>query len=255
MRGIDDRVGAVVPGQCLPGGVGFADDDAALEADDLAEVLQEQQAGRAGAGDDDRLHARRWVAVLQAIAGDVAAATHRGMRVEDAGQGFGEGGVFGGQRVPAPHRIDGRHDEDLRQPALPAGDAVLGIRLALVRVARRAVLAQRAGAGAEAVAALVEDHRVAGRQVAHLAARGLDDARHFVPEHLRRDVERDGLTETVGVVVGVAFVDVEVGAAEADAGHPHDDVARSDDRVGDVADRHHAGSGEDGRLQETLDER
>jgi hypothetical protein len=125
----------------------------------------------------------------------------------------------------------------------------------LVRVAGRAVLAQRRAGGAEAIAALIEDHRVAGRQVTHLAARGLDDARHFVPEHLRRHVEGDGLTEPIGVVVGVAFVDVEVGATEADARHPHDDVARSDNGVGDVSDRHHAGSRKDGGLQKPLDER
>ena len=61
--------------------------------------------------------------------------------------------------------------------------------------------------------------------------------------------------EAVGVVVRVAFEDVEVGAAEPDAGHPHDDVARPDDRIGDVADRHHAWRGEDGGPHRHLDER
>ncbi len=59
-------------------------------------------------------------------------------------------------------RVDRRHGDELGQRARQAGDAVLRVKGALVRVAGAAVLAERDPAGADAVAALIDDDAIAG---------------------------------------------------------------------------------------------
>jgi len=128
---------------------------------------------------------------------------------------------------------------------------VLTVRVALMRVARRAVLAERRRSRTQAVASLIQHHRIADGQVPHLGTSGLDDARHFMTEHLARDVERTRTPKANRWVVCRAFEDVEVRAAQPDAADTHDNVTRPDDRIGHFADGHHAGCRQDGRLHRT----
>ena len=59
--------------------------------------------------------------------------------------------------------------------------------------------------------------------------------------------ERDAPAAIVGVIVAVAFVDVEVGAAQPDGDHLQPTTSRGPQPPRrHVADRHHARRGEDG---------
>ena len=120
------RIGAVLARERLATRVRLADEDAPLEAGDLPEMLQEQQAGRAGAGDEDGAHAARRIGRVQRVARHPGEASDGGMRMQDARERFGERCLLGRQGAAARHGVDGRQHEQVGQPALEPGDAVLG---------------------------------------------------------------------------------------------------------------------------------
>ena len=70
----------------------------------------------------------------------------------------------------------------------------------------------------------IQDHAVTGAQVVDLGADGLDDTGDLVAEDLRLARQRNGPPPVVGIVVGLAAEDVEVGAAEPHRAHPDDHV-------------------------------
>jgi hypothetical protein len=131
------------------------------------------------------------------------------------------------------HGIHGRYGDELGEPAGQSRDAVLTILDALVRVARRTVLADRCAGGAVAVQTLVDDHQRTGPDSPHVGARLVHHPHDLVAENLRRPRQRDRHAAVVGVVVRMAAEDMEVGAAEPDGRHAHEHLGRSG-----RADRH-----------------
>ncbi len=133
--------------------------------------------------------------------------------MDDARQWFGES-CPGGLEIR--RNSDGVHCGDgqvLGESAGRAGDSVLGIRIALVRVPRRTVLAKRSSAATQAIETLIDGDAVAEAEVAHRCAQFDHLAGDLVAEDLRLAGERNGLTALVCVVVGLTAVDMEVGAA------------------------------------------
>src|SRR5450432_3712608 len=88
---------------------------------------------------------------------------------------------------------------------------------------------------AHAVESLVDDDAISFPQVAHLCSNHLDCTGDLVPEDLRVEHERDGLSAVVGVVVGSAAEDMQVSAAQTRRGYAHEHVARSRLRPGYIA--------------------
>src|SRR5262249_48696186 len=119
---------------------------------------------------------------------------------------------------------------------------MLFILRALVGAARRAVLAQFDLGAAQAIDALIYDDAVSGSQVFHLVADFDDYAAELVPQNLRALFEGDQPPRVVSVVIGVALVDVKIGAAQPDGGRPDQNLARGDLRRGDLAQLHLFGS-------------
>ena len=116
---------------------------------------------------------------------------------------------------------------------------------ALVRVARRAVLAEWA-ALTDAVAALVDDDHVARFEIAHSDAAFFDDADELVPEDLRRFFERHQPALGIAVVIAVPAEDVEVRAAQADRADAQEHLGWPRWRHRDVAHAHVAGGHQHG---------
>ena len=144
----------------------LADEESALVPDHLTQVLDEEQAGGPGAGDEHRLHAAAVAPVERVPLAGAAGGIHG---VDDARQRLGERRLGVRQRRAARHGVGARDDEEVREPAGQSGDAVLPVVLALVRVADRAVLAPLGEAGA--AAALIDDDAIPGRQAARRRAR------------------------------------------------------------------------------------
>jgi hypothetical protein len=94
------------------------------------------------------------------------------------------------------------------QAAGQAGDAVLAVERALMRITGGAVFAQRVAAGTEAVQALVQDNPVAGVQASSLIARILDNANDLMAEDLRLGGKGNQSTSIVSVVVRMTGEDV-----------------------------------------------
>jgi hypothetical protein len=107
-------------------------------------------------------------------------------------------------------------------------------------VARRAVLAARLASGADAVNPLIHHHLTSDTGRPDPAAALLHDPDDFVPQDLRSHLEGDGQTAVVGVVVAVAFEDVEVRAAEAYRRHADPDFAWTGRAHSDVLNLHAA---------------
>ena len=84
-----------------------------------------------------------------------------------------------------------------------------------MRVPAVTVLADRSDPLAVAVQSLVHGHPVPGRQVPNLGAGFQNGPAEFVPQDLGLDGERNRPSFAIGVVVGFALKDVEVGAADA----------------------------------------
>ena len=120
-----------------------------------------------------------------------------------------------------------------------------------MRVAGRAILAERCPAGADAVAALIDDHPVAGYEIANAAAGLFDNADELMSENLWRLRKRDWAAALVRVVVAVPGEDVEVGAAQADSGDSQQHLARSGRHERHVPYFETADVGQDGRTHQS----
>ena len=72
------------------------------------------------------------------------------------------------------HAIHRRHGDEFGKSAWQPCDAVLAVKLALVRIARPAVFARGGPRRADAIQALIDDNAVARLQVTNLRA-GVDD--------------------------------------------------------------------------------
>ena len=92
---------------------------------------------------------------------------------------------------------------------------MLGVLLALMRVARPAVFAACGAALAHARATLIDDHAIARRCIGNGAPNRLDHTSDLMAEDLRRDREGKDATVIVRVVVRVTGHDVQIGAAES----------------------------------------
>jgi hypothetical protein len=103
------------------------------------------------------------------------------------------------------------------QAAGQAGDAVLAVERALMRITGRAVFAHSVAAGAQAVQALVQDNPVAGVQASSLITRILDNANDLMAEDLRLGGKGNQSSSLVSVVVRMTGEDVEVGSAQANS--------------------------------------
>jgi hypothetical protein len=112
---------------------------------------------------------------------------------------------------------------------------MLGIRIALVRVSRRTVLAKRGSVATPAIEPLVDSHAVAEAEVAHLCAQFDYLPGDFVAENLRLAGERNRLTALIGVVVGLTSIDMEVGTAQPDGRHAKEHIAWPESRYRHVA--------------------
>ena len=102
-----------------------------------------------------------------------------------------------------PHRVDRRHGDVLGEPARQARDAVLGVGLALVRVAGRAVLAQRSRRRLRQLQSLVDHDTIPVAEVRDLRSSAPRRSRDLVAEDLRVAWEGDGPPGVVGVVVAL----------------------------------------------------
>ena len=101
------------------------------------------------------------------------------------------------------------------QASRNAGDAQFLVVETLVRVPADAVLADRSDPLAVAVQALVHGHPVPRRQIPNLGARFQNGPAELMSQDLGLDGERNRPSFAIGVVVGFALKDVEVGAADA----------------------------------------
>ncbi len=169
-------------------------------------------------------------------------AHHPVQGVEDASQGFREGGLGETQSPLQPDRVHRGNRDPLPHASRNAGDAQFLVVEALVRVPAVTVLADRSDPLAEAVQALVHGHPVPGRQVSNLCARFQNGPAEFVPQDLGLDGERNRPSFAIGVVVGFALEDVEVGAADAHGADLDQDFVFPAFRFGNVG--HFESSGE-----------
>ena len=103
-----------------------------------------------------------------------------------------------------------------------------------MRVPAGTVLADRSDPLAVAVQALVHGHPVPRRQISNPGARFQNGSAELVPQDLGLDRERDRPAAGIGVVVGLALKDVEVGAADAYGPDLDQDVVISAFRFRDV---------------------
>ena len=198
------------------------------------QVLQKQEAGGSGAQDQDVFDRPGPVrARMEHVAG--GGAHHPVQGVEDASQGFREGGL--GETHPSrqPDRVHRGNRDPFPHSSRNAGDAQLLIVETLVRVPAFTVLADRSDPLTVAVQALVHGHPVPGRQVPNLGARFQYGPAEFVPQDLGLDRERNRPSLRVGVVVGLALKDVKVGAADAHRTDLDQDVVISAFRFRDIA--------------------
>ena len=123
---------------------------------------------------------------------------------------------------------------------------MLAVLLALMRVARRAILAEHSTL-AHAIAALVDDDAVAGLEIRHIASSVLDDTGDLMTENLRCFVERNDASVRIAIVVRVAGDDMDVGSAEPHSRNAHANFMGRRRRRRDIAQLQliHAGE-EDG---------
>ena len=105
--------------------------------------------------------------------------------------GSASAALLGRQVAADADRVRGGHGDHLRESAGQPGDAVLGVALALVRVAGRAVLAARLAMLAHAGPPLIDDDPIADADVADSCADLLHHAGDLVPEDLRMRRERE----------------------------------------------------------------
>src|SRR5204863_9589133 len=125
------------------------------------------------------------------------------------------------------YRINGGNRNVLSQSARQPGDAVLSVKLALMRVAGPAIFTGRRPARADAVQSLIEDHPIAASEIRDLAANFFNAPADFMSQNLRLDIKRNRLSVIVSIVVGVSGEDMRIGAAQADCRHPDEDLVRT----------------------------
>ena len=95
---------------------------------------------------------------------------------------------------------------------------MLCIKLALMRIARAAVLAEGLAPEAVAIQTLVDYDAIARLQIANFAADFFDATADLMSQDLRINVEWNRLSVLIGVVVRVAGEDMSIGAAQPDCG-------------------------------------
>src|SRR5256886_1750384 len=155
-------------------------------------------------------------------------------RVHHAPQRLSHRGRGGVGRGLDPRRVHRRDRQILGQPARQAGDAVLLILLALMRVAAGAIFTRPRAPFAHTAASLIDHDAIAGPQVVHVRARCFYDTRDLMPQDLRLARERNRPAALVAVVIAVPREDVPVGAAQSDRRDAQEDFTRPGIRTRDI---------------------
>src|SRR5262245_11817058 len=121
--------------------------------------------------------------------------------MEDAAQGFGQRGFGIVDASGDLDRIHSRNGKIFCQATREAGNAMLAIEGALMRIPGGAVFTNRISVGAQAIESLVEDHPVAGSEALGQRPHLLYDAYYFVTQDLRLFAQRDYSTAFICIVV------------------------------------------------------
>ena len=146
--------------------------------------------------------------------------------MDDATQRLNQGRLGHIKSAANRNRVDRRHGDVFSQATRQSGDAMLSVKLALMRIAGAAVITERRAPQAHAVQALIDHHAIPGLQIPHLFADFFDAAADFVPEHLRLNVKGNRLAELIGMVISIAGEDMRVGAAQPDCRDAHQNLVR-----------------------------
>ena len=144
--------------------VALGHEDRAVEAQDAAQRLQEEQPRRSGSEDQDVPGRAR---VGQAVARPGARGALE--RVQHAGERLAQRDFVPRQIAFDPEGVDRRDRDVLGEPPLDSRDAVLAVVQTLVTVAACTVFAGRLDALAAAAQTLVDQDPVAHLQITHLA--------------------------------------------------------------------------------------
>ena len=134
------------------------------------------------------------------------------------------------------HRVSSRNRDHLSQRPLETGYPVLFIFCTLVRITRRAVLAQHRLIAARAADSLVYKNTIANGKVTDIAAHLNDLPTEFVSKDLGCNLERHRLAALISVIVCMPPVNVKIGPAQTHRVCSHKNIAGPGSRRFDVAD-------------------
>src|SRR6266850_4561873 len=144
--------------------------------------------------------------------------------MNDAAQRFNQGGFSRVKSRANNNRINGRDCDKFREATRQAGDSMLAIKLALMRITSAAVFANRLAPRAHAVQPLIDDDVITNFKVAYFASLVHHIAIDLVTQNLWLDIKRDRLAALINIIVGVSREDVCIRTADTGGGNPHQHV-------------------------------
>src|SRR5260370_35681117 len=143
--------------------------------------------------------------------------------MDDATQRLNHSSLGHIQSAANGYRVDCRHRNELSQSTRQPGDTVLSIELALMRISRATVLAERGSFQARTIQSLVHNNTVADLQINDLFARLFNASADLVSQYLCLDVKRIRLAILVHIIVCMTGKNLCVRAAATDyrTSHQH----------------------------------
>src|SRR5262245_14804230 len=103
---------------------------------------------------------------------------------------------------------------------------MFGVKLALMRITRAAILAERFAPQTHAVESLIYHYAITRREVFDFTAYFFDTAADFMAKDLRIDFKGNGLTVLIDVIIRMARKDVRIGTAQANRRDFDNDLMR-----------------------------